>query len=66
MEEEHKTLEYKETLKIDLKNIAPKKTYVEKNINPAPMGYISVVIPSVKVNRTEEVIGNPKYILLWF
>ena len=30
------------------------------------MGYISVVIPSVKVNRAEEVIGNPEYILLWF
>ena len=30
------------------------------------MGYISVVISPVKVNRTEEVIGNPEYILLWF
>ena len=35
-------------------------------INPATMGYISVVIPSVKVNHAEEGIGNPEYILLWF
>ena len=35
-------------------------------INPATMGYISVVIPPVKVNRAEEGIGNPEYILLWF
>ena len=33
---------------------------------PATMGYINVVIPSVKVNRAEEGIGNPEYILLWF
>ena len=35
-------------------------------INPATMGCISVVISPVKVNRAEEVIGNPEYILLWF
>ena len=35
-------------------------------INPTTMGYISVVIPTVKVNRAEEGIGNPEYILLWF
>ena len=34
-------------------------------INPSTMGYISVVIPSVKVNRAEEGIGNPEYSLLW-
>ena len=35
-------------------------------INPATMGYIRVVITPVKVNRVEEVIGNPEFILLWF
>ena len=30
------------------------------------MGYISPVIPSVKVNRAEEGIRNTEYILLWF
>ena len=35
-------------------------------INPATMGYISVVIPPVKVNCAEEGIVNTKYILLWF
>ena len=30
------------------------------------MGYISVVIPLVKVNREEEGIGNTNYILVWF
>ena len=36
------------------------------NINPATMGYISVVIPSVKVSSAEEGMGNPGYILLCF
>ena len=43
-----------------------KKQRATLRINPATMGYIRVVIPPVKVNRAEEGIGNPKYILLWF
>ena len=34
--------------------------------NPVTMGYISVLIPLIKVNRVEEGIGNTEYILLWF
>ena len=44
--------------------------YLQRNvlgiINPATMGYISVVVPSVKVNRAEEGMGNTEFIMLWF
>ena len=35
-------------------------------INSATLGYIRVLISTVKVNRVEEGISNPEYILLWF
>ena len=41
-------------------------TWIHYRINPTTMGYISVLIPSVKVNCEEEGIRNTEYILLWF
>ena len=43
-----------------------KCVYQGRRIDPANMGYINLVIPSVKVNCAEEGIRNPEYILLWF
>ena len=38
--------------------------FLLSRINTANMGYIRVLISLVKVNRAEEGIGNPEYILL--